>query len=58
MFEKKFGSTRLRTLEYKLELLKQKLKGSSARLKYQTKLHQRKVINRYSRTTLVKYFAK
>jgi len=33
MFEKKFGSTRLRTLEYKLELLKQKLKGSSARQK-------------------------
>ena len=35
MFEKQFGNTKLRTLEYKLELYKQKLKGSCAKLKYQ-----------------------
>ena len=34
MFEKQFGNTKLRTLEYKLELYKQKLKVSCAKLKY------------------------
>ena len=45
MFEKQFGNTKLRTLEYKLELYKQKLKASCAKLKYQKILYQRKVIN-------------
>ena len=47
MFEKQFGNTKLRTLEYKLELYKQKhlLKTSGAKLKYQKILYQRKVIN-------------
>ena len=46
MFEKQFGNVKLRTLEYKLELHKQKLKASYAKLKYQKILHQRKGINR------------
>ena len=45
MFEKQFGNTKLRTLEYKLEMHEQKLKASCAKLKYQKILHQRKVIN-------------
>ena len=45
MFEKQFGNTKLRTLEYKLEMHEQKLKASCAKLKYQKMLHQRKVIN-------------
>ena len=46
MFEKLFGNTKPRTLDYKLELYKQKLKESCAKLKYQKILYQRKVINR------------
>ena len=46
MFEKQFGNTKLRTLQYKLELYEQKLKASCTKLKYQKVLHQRKVINR------------
>ena len=46
MFEKQFGNTKVRTLEYKIELYKQKLKASCAKLKYQKILHQRKVIKR------------
>ena len=45
MFEKQFGNTKLQTLEYKLELYKQKLKTSCAKLKYQKILHQWNVIN-------------
>ena len=36
----------MRTLEYKLEVYKQKLRASSDKLKYQKTLHKRKVINR------------
>ena len=46
MLEKQFGNTKLQTLEYKLEVYKQKLKASCTKLKYQKMLHQRKVINR------------
>ena len=46
MFEKEFVNTKLQTLEYKLEVYKQKLKASCAKLKYQKMLQQRKVINR------------
>ena len=46
MFEKQFGNTKVRILEYKIELYKQKLKASCAKLKYQKILHQRKVIKR------------
>ena len=46
MFEKQFGKTKLRTLEYKLELYKQKLKPFCAQLKYQKIIYQWKVINR------------
>ena len=46
MFKKQFGNTKTRTLEYKLEVHKQKLRASSDKLKYQKTLHKRKVINR------------
>ena len=58
MFEKQFGNTKVRTLEYKFELYKQKLKASCAKLKYQKILHQRKVIKRQSQTTHDKFFTK
>ena len=46
LFERKFGNTRIRTLEFKLSMLKQKLKASCEKLRYQNRLHQRKIINR------------
>ena len=44
MFEKQFGNTKLRTLEYKFKLYKQKLKPSCAKLKYQKIFPQMKGI--------------
>ena len=44
--ERKFNSSNLRQLEYRLESLKHKLKATAAKLKYQKKLYERKQINR------------
>lgn len=46
MSQKQLRNRELPTLEYKLEVYKQKLKASCTMLKYQKLLQQRKVINR------------
>ena len=45
---KKFGNTKIGTLETKLALLKQYLKSKSEKLKHQKWLWERKRINNYS----------
>ena len=46
MSQKQLRNRELPTLEYKLEVYKQKFKASCTMLKYQKLLQQRKVINR------------
>ena len=45
-FQKKCGNTKTRTLEYRLALLKYKLKATCTKFKYNKRKHQRKTINR------------
>jgi len=45
-FQKKYGNTKTRTLEYKLAILKHDLKATCAKFKYSKRKHQRKVINK------------
>ena len=44
-FQKKYGNTKTRTLEYKLALLKHDLKANCIKFKYIKRKHQRKTIN-------------
>ena len=41
-----FYNTKIRTLEYNLKILKQDLKATSKKLSYQSKLNERKSINK------------
>ena len=44
-FNKKYGNTKLTTLNFNLTLLKQKLKATSTKLKWQKKKYEKQVIN-------------
>ena len=44
-FYKKYGNTRMQTLQFKLTLLKQDLKATSVRLRWLKKNHARQAIN-------------
>ena len=44
-FQKKYGNTKTRTLEYKVALLKHDLKATCTKFKYIKRKHQRKTIN-------------
>ena len=44
-FDKRFGNTRMRTLEYKLSYFKQELKAKATKLKYEKRKQERKKIN-------------
>ena len=45
-FSKKYGNTKTENLTYHLTLLKQDLKATSDKMKYQKKWYERKLINR------------
>ena len=45
-YYKKYGNTKLHTLKVKLTVLKHKLSATSAKLKYQKKKYNRKLVNR------------
>ena len=45
-FQKKYGNTKTRTLEYKLALLKHDLKATCTKFKYIKRKHQSKTINK------------
>ena len=45
-FQKKYGNTKTRTLEYKLALLKHDLKATCTKFNYIKPKHQRKTINK------------
>ena len=45
-FQKKYGITETRTLEYKLTLLKNDLRATCTKFKYIKRKHQRKTINK------------